>query len=289
MEKKHYDTWQFKQAQDTRGENPTEAIEKFEAYLKEYPNDYSAYGYYATNLIMVGRIDDAQKVINDLERTVKKDTRFVTREPYKMEAVVFSIFYNRLRIYSYKGEYQKLYDLCMNHPKEVKHMNLNDLMFYCKNKLGRIHIKRTSAGAYLFRQIVEYKEEDFLDHVQKHLADYNSTLDDPNKNIFSPDFPLNDVLKEIKKNMPSDKKLLSGFWENVYIFKYNECGRVNNKLVNYFKVVCFDGTGDIITMLPVDFGEELPHVDLSYMIEEKPVKETKRESAIERFNRRFKR
>ena len=42
-------------------------------------------------------------------------------------------------------------------------------------------------------------------------------------------------------------------------------------------------------MLPVDFGEELPHVDLSYMIEEKPVKETKRESAIERFNRRFKR
>ena len=78
-------------------------------------------------------------------------------------------------------------------------------------------------------------------------------------------------------------------YDDTYIFKYDKCGRVGNRLVDYINVVCFHNTRDIITVLPVNYGENLPHVDLNYMIEDKPQKEIKRVSAVEKFNKRFKR
>ena len=162
-------------------------------------------------------------------------------------------------------------------------------MLYCKNKLGKIYENNKFPDKYLFNQIANYKEDEFLEHIKKHLADYNSELDEPNKNIFVPDFPINDVLKEVKKYIPSEKTLYTGFYENVYVFKYNECGRVNNRLVDYLKIVCFDGTSDMLTILPVEEGENLPYIDLNYMVEEKKVNEVQRISAVERFNRRLKR
>lgn len=135
--------------------------------------------------------------------------------------------------------------------------------------------------------MIEYRESDFLDHIKKHMADYNSSLINPNPNIFVPDFPLEEVLEEIKKYIPSDKRLFPGFYEDVYHFKYEHCGRENNRLVNFFKVVCFNDTQDIITICPISYGDELPYVDLSYMKKEETKKEIKRPSALEKFNRRY--
>ena len=288
MDNKYYDEWEFHKVQSLRNFNPKETVEKFEQYLKEYPNDYSAYCYYASSLVTIGKLEEAEKVIDYVEKRGNKDKNFASKEPYKMKALKFSVLYNKLRIYSYKGEYQKVYNLCVNNPEEIKHLNMNDLMFYIRKKLGKVDANKRNKNSYLFRQIVSYKEEDFLEHIKKHLADYNSDLDNPNKNIFVPNFPLEDILEEVRKNIPSNKKMCTGFWENTYIFRCDECGRENNRLVNYFKVVCFDKTCDIITILPVSGCEYLPQVDLSHLMK-KESKEIKRESAIERFNRRYKR
>ena len=129
MSKNHYDTWQFNQAQGLKEISPEESIEKFEEYLKQYKNDYSAYGYYASNLINVGRIKDAEKVIDWLEKAAKADQNFVTNQPQKMKSVVFSILYNRLRIYSYQKKYKQLYELLNRYQKELEHLHLTDLMF----------------------------------------------------------------------------------------------------------------------------------------------------------------
>lgn len=289
MQKKHYDKWEFQQVASLKDTDPNQAIEKLEKYLSEYSDDYSAFSYYASNLITVGRIDEAEKVINDVEKSVLADKRFSNNQDYKMSTLSLSLFFNRLRIYSYRKQYDELYKFFKNNPHKAKELNLLDVMLYCKSKLGKIYENNRFPNTYLFNQISNYKEEVFLDHIKKHLADYNSKLDEPNKNIFVPDFPIDDVLKEVKKYIPSKQTLYTGFYENVYIFKYNECGRVNNRLVNYLKVICFDGTTDMITVLPVDYGENLPHVDLNYMVEEKDVKEVKKISAVERFNKRFKR
>lgn len=286
MENKYFDFCQFQKLQELRNFDLNETAQGYKQYLKDYPNDYGAYGYYASILITMGKFDEAEKVINYVEKKANQDKSFVNKETHKMKAVRFSVFYNRIKVYSYKGDYQKAYNLCLSHPNEIKHLNMNDFMFYCKQKLGMIDSKRRDKNSYLFRQIVEYREEDFLEHIKKHLADYNCDLDNPNKNVFSPNFPLDDVLKEVKKHMPSSKKLCAGFWENTYIFRCDECGKVDNRLVNYFKVVCFDKTSNIITMLPITECEKLPHIDLSYMMP-KEKKEIKRESAMEKFNRKY--
>ena len=59
MQKKHYDKWEFQQVAAIKDTDPIKAIEKLEKYLNEYADDYSAHSYYASNLITVGRIDEA--------------------------------------------------------------------------------------------------------------------------------------------------------------------------------------------------------------------------------------
>ena len=288
MENKYYDTWEFLKTNDITKTNPIEANSRFEEYLQKYPQDYSAYTYYAYNLITLGQFTKAEKILNKLENKFKSDTHFA-KQTYKISGLNHDILVNRVRLLCYQEKYDEAYNLLKNNREEFEHMGVSDIVFYCKKKMGKIDFNRRENNSYLFRQIVEYKEEDFMEHIKKHLADYNSNLDEPNKNVFVPNFPINEVVEEIKKYIPSNKMLCTGFWEDVYIFKYNECGRANNRLVNYIKVVCFHNTKDFITILPVSDCENLPCVDLNYLIKEDKQPETRRMSKVDKFNQRYKR
>jgi tetratricopeptide (TPR) repeat protein len=287
---KYFDEWEFMRAQENRFKNPYEAIAKFEKYIQEYPEDYSAQVFYANNLITIGRRKEAEKIIADVERKLKEDVKFSVKEAYKMEAVEFDILYNRIRLLSYGKRYKELYELLQNNRKKLEHLNLGDLSFFCRKKLGMLKSDKRAANSYLFRQIVEYRDEDLFEHIKKHMADYNADLEEPNKYIFNSDFPLKKVFEEIKKYIPSDKKMCGGFFENVYIFKYDGCGRTNDKISNYFKVVTFDDSQDFITICPIPASEceGVPYVDLDYMIDYSSSK-VKRVSAMEKFNKKFKR
>ena len=163
---------------------------------------------------------------------------------------------------------------------------LNSVWFYSKKRTGRLNKEKRDVNSYLFKQIVRFEEEDFYQHIEKHLASSIEDFDEPNKTIFEENFPLRDVVEEIKKYIPSNKRLYLGFYDNIYYFKYDECGRVDRKMVNYFKVVCLHNSQDFITMCPVVGNENLPYIDLNYMKKEEPVK-VKRISQIDRFNRRY--
>lgn len=286
--KKFYDEWEFKRAHSYRTTDPYEAVAKFEEYISKYPEDYSSYIYYASNLITIGKLDEAEEVLNQVERMVKDDSKFSNNE-YKLQGINFDIVFSRLRLLSYRERYEELYELLVNSKKIVDRLKLGDLLFYCKKKLGRIDPDRREPNTYLFRQIVEYRESDFLKHIEKHLSDCNVDLEDPNKNIFVSKFPIKDVMEEVKKHIPSDKKICSGFWEDTYIFKYDGCGRDNGKVVDYFKVVTFHNSCEFITICPVSGYENSPHIDLGYMIDYSDIKERNKISKIDKFNKRFKR
>ena len=85
--------------------------------------------------------------------------------------------------------------------------------------------------------------------------------------------------------MLSDKMLYCGFVDNTYVYKYDCCGRVDGKVVDYFKVVCLHGTKNIITMYPIKKDHNLPCVDLNYLKEN--AKEIKLTSQIDKFNQRY--
>jgi len=73
-----------------------------------------------------------------------------------------------------------------------------------------------------------------------------------------------------------------------YVFKFDNCGRVENRSTDYFKIVCFHDTYDIITAYPDESGKNYPYVDLNYLVE-RDYSNVKCISARERFNARYSR
>ncbi len=112
-------------------------------------------------------------------------------------------------------------------------------------------------------------------------------LDDPNPAIFNLDFPLEVVLTELKTLIPNDTMTNFGFYNNFYLFKYDNVGKVNRRSVDYFRVVVINGTNKILTMYPLEHGENLPYVDLNYLnpIYQKPSE--KKLSRVEKFYQKY--
>lgn len=285
MKQQYFNRWEFLQAFSLVDNNPLEAKRKYEQYLEKYPKDYSAYTYYIAVLITIGKFYLAEKTLNELEKIYNEDKSFLT-ELDKLEILEKEIFIIKLRLLLYKEKYQELYDFCLKNEYKIKAMNLNAIFLYCNKKLNKISNLTRNHKSYLFRQIIEYDENDFLEHIKKHLADFNADVEVPNKNIFKPDFPIYEIVEEVKKYIPSNKKLMTGLYQDEYVFKYDSCGRDNNKLVDYFKIISFHNTKNFITMVPVVEGENLPHVDLNYLIEPSNNK-IKQLTQTQKFNKKY--
>ena len=170
--------------------------------------------------------------------------------------------------------------------QSIKNIGLMGIKLTCWKKLGKMRKMNRDKYKYLYKQIIEYNENDFLTHIEKHLMSYNDLDDRLNGSVFVSGFNVNEILAEIKKYIPSENGLCTGTLENIYVFKYDECGRVNNKLVDYFQVVALHDTCELITMYPIDYGEFLPYVDLNYM-NKLDTPKVKRRSQIDKFNQRF--
>lgn len=282
MVTKYFDKWLFEQVISLSKTNPIKAELKFEEYIKEYPNDYSIYAYYASNLITLGKFDKAEKVLKYVENIHTKDKKYAKLHD-KVNKIQYDILISRLRLLCYQEKYDEAYKICLNELHETE--DFNNIIFFCKYKNGEIDLKKRKQYSYFCRQVINYEEIDFLFHIQNHLYEYNENLEVSNESFFSPKFPIDKVIEEVKKYIPSDKKIYSGFLENVYIFKYDGCGRDNNKLVDYFKVVCFHNTSNIITICPSQGYENFPQVDLNYLIQDN--ESNRKNSSIEKFNRKY--
>lgn len=285
MKAKYFNEWEFKRAYDLRETDPLKSKLLYEEYIQKYPKDYSAYPFYSSNLIALGELEEAEKILTFAKEKARNDKSF--NQFSKTEIFEQNLFFDEIKLMCYQKKYQELYNLFKNIKIKVKHRDLNSVWFYSKKQLGLLSEDKRDANSYLFRQITKYDENDFFDHIKKHLAENNENLKEPNSNIFVPGFPIKEVIEEIKKYIPSKKGLLLGFYDNIYYFKYSGCGRDNNKLVNYIKVVCFDGTKDIITLCPVIGSDTLPHVDLNYMVKDCGDVKIKKISRIDKFKQRY--
>jgi hypothetical protein len=294
MKDRYFNKLEFQQVEALININPLEAKVRFEEYINKYPKDYSGYVRYAGVLIILEEMDEAEKVLEYVSKIYTKDNAFLSNN-LKIELFERNLICTKFKLLSYKGDFENLYNLYLENLynlyveklSKVDYANLNNMIFYCKKKLGKLECYSRDCSSYLFRQIIEYDEDDLLDHVKKHLVDFNSDVVNPNKNIFSSNFPLKQIIEEVKKYIPSNKRLCEGFYQDSYIFKYNACGREKDKVTDYFKVICFHNTENIITLCPVSQGKDLPYIDLNYLILEDDKCKVKKISQIDKFNRRY--
>ncbi len=281
--KEYYNRIAFAKALSLQRKDPLGALEMFQTYFDEYPYDCDGYPYYVSTLITCGKIEEASKLLDEAE-LLANSTK------YKMGQSRFfkeKMLYARIKLLAYLEKFEELhrlyiekYDFISDSNFDFKHLN-----FYCKKKLN-IPVNVGDNAGYMYRQIANYSEGLFLAHIQKHMPEYNIDLYKPNGSIFSTNFPVSKIVDEVKKYIPNENSLFTGFLENEYLFKYDCCGRDNNKLVDYFKVASFHNTSDLITMYPAYGYDNYPYIDLNYMKEYNDEK-IKRKSAIDRFNQRY--
>lgn len=281
-----YNITEFKNIIPFMQSDPIKAKKKFELYLQKYPRDYSAYPYYASTLVTLGYFKEAKEILEYAKSTFKKNRNSIS-ESHRTRNIVTT----EIRVLSYQEEYEELYKLCLENYQLLSKHNIDSIHFYARKKAGQPIYGNRENNTYLFRQIMEYKESDFLEHIKKHLSEYNENVMDPNNCIFTKELNIEKIIEEIKKYLLSDKRIFPNFYDNVYIFKYDGCGTVNNKLVDYFKVACFHNTKNIITMCPVEDTLNIPYIDLNYLNQEHIIEistpKVRRLTQIEKFNQRY--
>ena len=280
----HFNTHEFKQALCAMWTNPLESKVRYEEYIKKYPSDYSAYVSYASTLIVLGHFEEAEEILDYVEAKYITNNKFLEFKD-KVEFLENGIILNRLKLLSYQKKYEEFYKLYLDNIKVISHDEVWGVVFYCKHQLGILSDEEKEVSLYFQKQILDYSEEAFVKHIQKHLASSNLELAD-GSGLFCVDFPIEKMISEIKKYIPSDKRLYKGYYQNAYVFNYDRCGRNAGRTVDHFKVITFNDTDKLITMCPATNREYLPSVDMNYMA---PKTKVKRLSQIEKFNKRYNR
>ena len=284
---KDYDKNAFFKALTLIKRDPVSSNIQFEAYTKKYPNDCRSRLYYALSLTILGIFDEAEHVYNELKNLLK-ERQFDIKDEFVNTPLFFkNMLAVEIKILTSRGDYQGILDLInKNRNRELLCAaveDLNYIEYYCQQQLGILNYGKVDSPAYRFSQTIDYSEERFLDHIKKHL--YGNEEEEKSDLIFDKDFPLDKVIVEIKKNIPSSERLYPGYLNNAYYFKYDNCGTADGEETNYFCVITFHDTDKIISMYPKKKPMNIPFVDLNYLKEEK----TKRLSQIDKFNKRFNR
>lgn len=290
MEVQYFDECRAKKIGRLCKVNPYLARQKYEEYLVDYPCDYNSWCLYIGVLISLHEFELAEEKLNYIEEIALNNTKYLS-DPKKRYTKLKDFFFCRLRLLNYTGRYDELFKIIRLDENRCYMYELNFfklLDIYCRKKLGKPIDCNRVGDSYLMQQIIDYNFDLMVDHVNKHSSEYNSMLDVPNQGVFSPDFPLQRVLSEFKDCADYDKRICSGLIDDSYFFKYDNCGRVDGKSTDYFKVVCFSDSYDIITMFPERYGECYPYIDLNFLQEKMPSK-VMCISQREKFNRRYNR
>lgn len=283
MKNEFFNQYEFKRAVDVINSNPIEAIARFKNYVSKYPEDYSALPYYASTLIKLGYDEEAELILEKVDSILNDEFNNYDKKDYLRS----NYLYTKLKLLSYQEKYKELYKLYVDNIDSLDKFDLDRLLFYTRNKLGLLKGENRNSHYYFFRQIIDYSESDFLDKVTLHTYDYNEkNVNNTNCGIFDKGFPLEEVIGEVKKHLLSSPSIYNGFVEDTYVFRYDYCGKVDNKFQNYFKVFCFHNTKNIITLYPFSECENLPYTDLNYMNVSNL--NIKKKSRIDKFNDRYK-
>ena len=284
--KMYYNKHEFMKIIKQSQNDPYGAILEFENYFSKYPDDYSLRTYYISTLISVCRFDEAEIEINKLEDNIRNCQDYIFHKE-KQKLALRNFNFCKYKLYLYQGRINELIDLYYSDPYMFSFLG-KEKLFYLQKLAGKLENVNREHNFYIYRQIIEYMEDDFRTHIKKHMYSFDDNDRKLSASYFNSDFPIDRVVSEIKKYIPSDKRLCYGCMEDTYVFKYDQCGRDYNKMVDYFKVITFSNTADFITMFPSVLCENFPYHDLNYLNEKEEEKIlVKRPSQIDKFNRKY--
>lgn len=285
----YYNSVELRRIINLMTKNPKLSLELLNGYIDKYDKDYTAMVYRVILLISLGRLYQAKDLLKEAESLANGDKKFL-RSTKKYTIFRRSLLVAKMKYLAHLEKYEDVHNLYVGNYETLKEgsTELSTLNFYSKSKMGKpVENLNLGISNYLYQQMEEYDETRFFDRITDHLADYTSLSDMPNDNVFTPDFPIAQIIDEIKKYIPSSSDaMFNEYIADTYIFKYDYCGREKGKIADYIKVICFHNTGDLITIYPTCGYENYDYIDLNYLQEQYYYK-PKRKSMVERFNKKW--
>ena len=270
-------------------QDPLYVICSLNEYLEEYPKDYSAYLSIATALVSIGRISKAKEIIDYIEPIVLSDSRYLNKNEKGYNEFNKTLVILKLKIAFFSYDYITALRIIETN-REIVEKNdfetIGFLQFYCKARLGMITHDSEKVDTYRRKQVVDYSEERFLEHIQKHIDGYDGEETSPSR--FYKNFEFQKVYDEVKKYIPNQIANHKSFAEDAYYFKYDDCGHFENINRNFFKVVAYSGTDNFITMCPAKWDNGIHYIDLNYL-KSKETQEDKWSSRVDAFNKKYNR
>ena len=227
MKHKYYENFYLDKVIKDLNIDPYNNIIKLEEYLEMFPQDYVAYTYYLKALVDVGRFEDALKLVKDIESSDMKNKLDIHFWFPKLRALVFT------------GNYEEANKLYLKHKDNLFLKDKRAMVFeamYAKVHGESIQIEKPLENLYFYNQYVDYSEKEFFNHIKKHLIDCNEEVDMQKITVFASNFPVSKVVEEVKKHLPNEKCLYYSFFNNIYVFKYDFCGKVEGRNADYFRV-----------------------------------------------------
>ena len=270
------------EAQDTKV-----ALELLEQYVEVYPEDISLRENYLTLLIKANHFEKAFEVLNELEPRATREKLGYMKDKKRREEIISSMTSSKIKLLLRTGRYQEAYDFIQekNSNGEAMNMeNISSLIFFLKTNLGLSSPNREDQSCYLFTQMAEYREEDFIEHAKRHIYGYET--EDYSVGLFYKDFPIEEIFNEIKENINIENRVSKGILDDLYYFKYDNCGRVGDTKCDYLVIIALANSNNYITMYPEISPLNYPYVDLNYIKEEEDVK-VKKKSMVDKFYQRY--
>ena len=290
----YYDHWELTQIRKLVKTNPYLAKIKYEEYLQKFPEDCHAYVSYANCLNILGLAEESDRYVSVCLQIIESSNKYLN-SPEKVKYLKNECYYTYLKNLAYRGQYQTLYkSLITNSSRLIELSRLSNLKrkrciddAFCYSKLLSGNSENTidNRASYKASQIIDYQEERFYEHIQKHLKSFLPEYEIFESAVFNEDFPIKEIVEEAKKQLLCADRLFS-FFVDEYYFEYNGCGEVDGKKTDYFKIVVLHNTDKLITMYPTAEGKNLHSIDLNYLQQGKG--NSRKLSQIDKFNMRYK-
>jgi len=185
-EYKYYNVEEFTEIINLKAQGEfNKLLKRLERYIQKYPLDTAASVSYASILLDMGFIDEAEKVLNKVE--VRKKTR---------DKTINYLVVTQIKLLCCQSKFKECYELVKENEYMLKAFreDYHALNVFLRKKLN-LHISENiKEYSYTIKQINNYDEYLAIEHIKQHA--YTSQEE---KTTFKENFPIEETYYIIKK------------------------------------------------------------------------------------------
>lgn len=219
---------------------------------------------------------------------IEKGYEYFLKE-YEKNSVFKNIcLYNMITIDLYRGNYERAKKLFTEFNHDIftgtDFMNAKTLRIALE-KLIDGNVTSTDGYSYRDRQVANYSKDLAIDHI---YYGHSKEMAPSNEGTFHEGVNIGEIMDEIKDQL-TDENIVTMNVFNKHKIYYKNIGEYNGQQLDYLAVITIPYSNEIITMYPSNEYLEEQIEEISGPKKEEPQKQKviKRESQIEKFNRRY--